>query len=353
VAGALTRANFLYLLPAIAVFFCGVWLRSMRWRVLLGPALRAENMPLPPTVRLFQVLVVGFTVNNVLPARLGELARAYLLWHRERIEPGATIATIVLERVLDGLTLLTFAGLAALVVPFPPELRQAAWATAAIFLTATVGLVAFMLWPAPFVALAMRVFHFLPERFARLGEHLVLSFVDGLAVLRHGRSLAAVLALSLAAWLAEASMYYVIMLGFPFPARPEAALLGAAAANIGTMIPSSPGYVGTFDLPLQLVLTQVFGVAAAEATSYTLVLHAALVLPVVLLGAFFLWQDWRSTDEEAAGGLLTGLKAMRSAGTGVGAASGPRPTEAAGGGARAADDADRATVGGSSRSTER
>jgi glycosyltransferase 2 family protein len=302
-------------LPAVAVFFGGVWLRSLRWRVLLRPALRTERMTVPHSSRLFEVLVVGFTVNNVLPARLGELARAYMLWHRERIEPGVTIATIILERVLDGLTLLVFAGLAALVVPFPTELQRAAWATAALFLIATVGLVAFLARPAPFVALGIRVFRLLPERFALLGERLVLAFVDGLAVLRDPRSLVTVLGLSLSAWLAEATMYFVIMLGFPFPARPEAALLGAAAANIGTMIPSSPGYVGTFDLPLQLVLTQVFGVSLPEATSYTLVLHAALVVPVVLLGAFFIWRDWRNADETTRGrGLLGGLQAMRTGG---------------------------------------
>ena len=100
------------------------------------------------------------------------------------------------------------------------------------------------------MALAIRVLRLLPARFADLGERLVHSFVDGLAILRQGHALAAVLGLSLLAWLAEATMYYVIMLGFPFPARPEAALLGASAANFGAMIPSSPGYLGTFDLPL-------------------------------------------------------------------------------------------------------
>lgn len=107
-------------------------------------------------------------------------------------------------------------------------------------------------------------------------------------------------------------MYYVVMLGFPFPARPEAALLGASAANFGAMIPSSPGYVGTFDLPLQIVLTEVFAVSLAQATSYTLVLHAALVVPVVLLGLFFLWQE-RSVSGQpsgASGGLLSELAAL-------------------------------------------
>jgi uncharacterized membrane protein YbhN (UPF0104 family) len=141
---------------------------------------------------------------------------------------------------------------------------------------------------------------------------LVVKFVEGLAALRQGRTLVAVLALSIAAWLAEATMYYVIMLGFPFPAQPAAALLGAAAANIGTMIPSSPGYVGTFDLPLQIVLTEVFGVPLAQATSYTLVLHAALVVPVVALGLFFLARDWRGAEgEPGVAGLFAALRDMR------------------------------------------
>jgi uncharacterized membrane protein YbhN (UPF0104 family) len=303
-------------LPALAVYFVGVWLRSVRWLLLLRPAVPAEVRPQLHVGRLFRVLVIGFTVNNLLPARLGELARAYLLWHRERVEPGATLATIVLERVLDGLTLCAFAGLAALLVPFPPQLQQAAWVTAGIFLLATVGLVGLLVWPTPFVALAGRLLNLLPPQLAAFGVRLVVKFVQGLAVLRQGRTLVAVLALSLAAWLAEATMYYVIMLGFPFAARPAAALLGAAAANIGTMIPSSPGYVGTFDLPLQIVLTEVFGVPLAQATSYTLVLHAALVVPVVALGLFFLWQDWRGDDGEGggptgAGGLFAALRDMR------------------------------------------
>lgn len=303
---ALGEANFLYVLPALGAFFVGVWLRSARWRLLLAPALAAttpaaHDPTVPPTSRLFRVLVIGFTVNNLLPARLGELARAYLLWRQERIEPGTTIATIVLERVLDGLTLCAFAGLAALVVPFPPRLQQAAWLTAALFLSAVAVLAACMAWPGPLVGLAHRVLALLPARFATLGERLVRTFIEGLAVLRQGRALGGALGLSAVAWLAEASMYYIIMLGFPFPARPEAALLGAAAANIGTMIPSSPGYVGTFDLPLQIVLTEVFHVSLAQATSYTLVLHAALVVPVVVLGLLFLWQASTRPASDGAG----------------------------------------------------
>jgi uncharacterized protein (TIRG00374 family) len=293
---ALRQVNPVFIGPALVVFFGGVWLRSLRWRLLLRPALGPAQRARLGAWPLFRVLIIGLTVNNLLPARLGELARAYLLWREQRVEPGATVATIVLERVLDGLTLVLFAGLAALLVPFPDQLQRAAVIAGAVFLTAAFGLVLFLLVPAPFLRLARAVLHWLPPRLAYLGERLLQTFVEGLGVLRQGRALAAVLALSILAWTAEATMYFLIMLGFPFGGHFAAALLGTAAANIGTMVPSSPGYVGTFDLPLQLVLVEVFHVARADATSYTLVVHAALVLPVIALGLVLLWQDWRQAE---------------------------------------------------------
>ena len=255
-------------------------------------------------------------MNNVLPARLGELARAYMLWHRERIEPGVTIATIILERVLDGLTLLVFAGRAALVVPFPTELQRAAWATAALFdrhhgagrfpgSTRAVRGPGHPHLPAP------------AERFALLGERLVLCFVDGLAVLRDPRSLVTVLGLSLSAWLAEATMYFVIMLGFPFPARSGG---GAARRGRGEHRdddPLVPGYVGTFDLPLQSLSPRSLASpcprrrATRSSSTPRLSSHrpAGGILHLARLA-----QRGRGRRGDGRGSLLGGLQAMRSGG---------------------------------------
>jgi hypothetical protein len=87
------------------------------------------------------------------------------------------------------------------------------------------------------------------------------------------------------------------MLGFGLGSGPASALLGMAAANLGTMVPSSPGFVGTFDLPLQAVLTDMFRVDAAAATSYTIVVHSALILPVVVVGLVLLWREGLSLGE--------------------------------------------------------
>jgi uncharacterized membrane protein YbhN (UPF0104 family) len=127
----------------------------------------------------------------------------------------------------------------------------------------------------------------LQPRVLRLAE----GFLSGLAILRSGRRVGSVLGLSILAWGCEAAMYFIIMLGFGLGTGPAAALLGMAAANLGTMVPSSPGFVGTFDVPLQAVLTEMFQVEPSAATSYTIVVHAALILPVVLVGLGMLWRE--------------------------------------------------------------
>jgi uncharacterized membrane protein YbhN (UPF0104 family) len=109
--------------------------------------------------------------------------------------------------------------------------------------------------------------------------------------MRDRRLLASAMALSVAAWLVEASMYFLIGLAFPLGVSPLAALLAVGVANLGALIPAAPGYIGTFDAPLVALLTGVFGVSQTDAFGYTLLVHAALLVPVVLLGLLFIWHE--------------------------------------------------------------
>jgi hypothetical protein len=130
----------------------------------------------------------------------------------------------------------------------------------------------------------------LPEALRDKINRIIGAFLDGLAVLRSPKDVFSVFALSIVIWLFEASMYYIIMLGFDFRQPFYVLLLATAAANLFTIAPSTPGYVGVFDFPVRATLTA-FGVAESVAISYTLVLHAALWVPVTLLGVFFLWRE--------------------------------------------------------------
>ena len=149
------------------------------------------------------------------------------------------------------------------------------------------------------------MFRILPGNLGRRVGHLVETFLDGLAVLRSPADVLLVFVMSLVIWMFEAGMYYMIMLGFGFRQPFYVLMLATAAANLFTIAPSTPGYVGVFDFPVRATLTA-FGVAESLAISYTLVLHAALWLPVTLLGLYYLWRE----------GLTLGWLQKRSTGSG-------------------------------------
>ena len=112
IADNLRVANYFYIVPAIILYFISVWFRTLRWQLLLAPM---KNVPVR---RLYPVVIVGYMANNLLPVRLGELVRSYYLGHREGVSKSAGLATILVERVFDGLTLLFFLFLSSLALPF-------------------------------------------------------------------------------------------------------------------------------------------------------------------------------------------------------------------------------------------
>jgi len=127
------------------------------------------------------------------------------------------------------------------------------------------------------------------ETFRARATALTRALLDGLGVLRSPTDSLAVYALSILAWLFETGMYVVLAWGFNIFLPLPVFLVACAFANLVTIAPSTPGYVGVFDAPIVYVLT-LFGIELNLATSYTLVLHAALIVPVTLLGFFYLWR---------------------------------------------------------------
>ncbi|MCL4395308.1 MAG: flippase-like domain-containing protein [Chloroflexi bacterium] len=283
VGRAIASANYVYAIPALIAYFLGVAVRAVRWRLLLQPIKSLSAR------KLFPVVVIGYMANDVLPARMGELVRVYVLGRDEGISKTAGLATVFVERVFDGLTMLLFIAVVALFVPLGAGLEN-------VVRIAGIVLVAMMLSALAIAASPRRarglVAVFLPIVPAAARPR-VISFVDrfleGLAVLQSGRAMLVIFALSILAWLFEATMYYVLGAGFALGTGPQAFLLTTAVANLGTMVPSSPGYVGTFEALAVFTLGR-FGVASDLALSYTVALHAVLLVPITLLGFFYMWR---------------------------------------------------------------
>jgi len=282
---ALQQAQYIYLFPALALYFIGVGVRAARWHFLLRPIK-------PISARaLFPPVVIGYMANDILPARMGELVRAYVLGRQENVSKAATLVTIIVERIFDGLAMLTFivAGTVALNLA-DEELNARLRLVGALFIAAILAFALLAGMPRRVERLAHFFIQRLPtETFRARATALTRALLDGLGVLRSPTDSLAVYALSILAWLFETGMYVVLAWGFNIFLPLPVFLVACAFANLVTIAPSTPGYVGVFDAPIVYVLT-LFGIELNLATSYTLVLHAALIVPVTLLGFFYLWR---------------------------------------------------------------
>ena len=289
---SLRTADYWWLIPSVVVYFLAVWARTWRWDYLLRP------MKQIPLHRLFPIVVIGYMGNNVYPFRAGELLRAYILRQQEGVAMSSSLATIVVERVFDGLVMLLFVFVALPFAPLPSDsIRLVVILGSAVFLGALLVFFAVAAVPARFMALAeWFANHFLPARFRVPILDFSQRFIVGLAALRSGRGLLMIFLISVVIWLLEAVKYWFVMHAFDFTVSFFALMLMNGVVNLATTLPSAPGYIGTFDGPGIAVLT-LYGVDPAIAAAYTLTLHAALWLPITLLGIYYMvrielgWDD--------------------------------------------------------------
>jgi uncharacterized protein (TIRG00374 family) len=289
---AIRTASYWWIIPGVVVYFFGVWARTWRWHYMLRP-IKAVSL-----VRLFPVVVIGYMGNNVYPARAGELIRAYVLRKKEAVSISASLATIIVERIFDGVIMLLFVFVSLPLTPMPEELQRVVVLFSLLFFGALA--VFFVIAASPARSQAVYnwfIARLVPPRFQDLALGLLDRFMDGLHCLRSGRDVLMIFVTSLVIWLAETVKYWFVMHSFDFSVPFYVLMLMNGVVNLATTIPSAPGYVGTFDAPGIEVLEQ-FGVARAVATSYTLVLHAALWLPITLLGFYYMgresisWEDF-------------------------------------------------------------
>ncbi|MCJ7678973.1 MAG: flippase-like domain-containing protein [Anaerolineales bacterium] len=298
------QAEFLWLLPGVAVYFLAVLARAWRWHYLLRPL-----KPIS-TRTMFPIVCIGYMGNNIYPARAGELLRAYVLRRQQAIPISASLATILVERVFDGVVMLGFvflnlgelSGLTGY-SGFIGSIQQVAVWGAVVFLAAVVTFLVMAARPAWSArVLGWFVDRLIPQRTRAAVHGFIDRFLGGLASLRSPADVAMVFVTSVVIWLLETGKYWFLMHAFPFQVSFFALMLMNGIVNLTTTLPSAPGYVGTFDAPGIALLTS-YGVVPEVAAAYTLVLHGALWLPITLLGAFYFAREslsWTKVQAEVA-----------------------------------------------------
>ena len=317
ISDVLTEANYLYVAPSLAFYFVAVWFRSERWKFLLRPLIGV------PQKSIYSVVVVGYMANNLIPVRIGEVVRSYYLSLRESCSAPAAFGTVAVERATDVLALLFFLAAAGLMGTVGVERAVGDISSDVPGGAAMLAMVALLPFLSVFGAILVistasrtTVLGWIDRFMFMLGRGLrdrLLGIADrlieGLTVVSSPSDMAKVFAWSIPVWASEATMYYLIAIGFDlrpiFDSQVEfiaAILVFTAAANLAGVLPSTAGSWGPFDFFGAAALVAL-GIGQEVAAAYALTVHVVLWLPPTVVGAVLLVMDGNSLS-----GLMKGAK---------------------------------------------
>lgn len=283
VAESLRNANYLGFAAVMAITLFAFWVRAIRWRLLL-PVDRAVA-----SGSLFSATMIGFMANNVLPFRLGEFVRPWVLARREKLSKSMALATIVVERAIDMLTLLAIFGAALLVSPIAENTPagRLVQGGARILLVLAVALTLFVVVAERNRGFARALLGLCPAGLRDRASRLLDRFLDGFALFRDLGRLVQVFVLSFAMFLSFAVALWITgwSLGIALPWY--AGLVMLVVTAIGIMVPAAPGYVGTLNVACTAGLA-LYGVGKTPASAYGWFYFFSQWLPITAVGLWFL-----------------------------------------------------------------
>jgi len=288
VGRSFATADYRWVPAMVIVGIYVLYVRSQRWRLLLTQATGSE-LPMGP---IFSANAIGFMANMLLPLRAGEIARPLLLSRRTGIALATVLATAVLERLLDLFALVCFAMWVVSASSVPPEVTAALWSAGAIMLVAVATLVAVHFQRARLLPIIDRAWGVLPAAMAERIVHMEHVFLDGLATIGNAAVLLRAVAWSFYIWILIAVGFALgfLMTGIDVP------LLGGGITvmtlvALAVAAPAAPGFVGTFQFACKIALGQIYGVAAATALGYSIIVHVTQFSTQVVIGLVYLVRE--------------------------------------------------------------
>jgi uncharacterized protein (TIRG00374 family) len=290
VLARLGATNWALLAVSVVLNVFSVWIRAWRWYYLFPPGSHPTH--------LFNAVMIGYMANNLLPLRAGELARVYIAArHGPRF--WTTVATLVVERVLDGLAVgLMLAGL-FLTLPMPPEVRWPALAFLAVDALGLITLAVIAVAPGACAATIRALAHRWP-RLERWLLDVLGTMSEGLRGVRSRRHLLPIAVSSAGIWIVLAVAVWAGLRATHLVLPLAASWAVLAFMGLGVSVPSSPGYVGVIQAATVLALA-LFAVPRAEAFAFSLIFHAAQYFPVTVYGLILLLVEQVSLSEAARG----------------------------------------------------
>lgn len=285
----LREVDVLLALASVIVATLTFPLRARRWRPILAPI-----MPNLPFGVLWRPTAIGMMANNILPARAGELVRAYMLSRETAVPFSAGFASLVVDRVFDGVLIILLMVLAMLDPAFPGSREIAGQPASNVAGTGVVALVlvvsalyTIVVFPDRLIGLYELVVRRVAPRLEERGRVMLRSFAEGLSVLRHPQRFASVLFWALLHWLTNALAFWIMFGAVGLEAPFSAALFVQGLIVLGVAVPSSPGFFGPWELAAIAGLT-LYGVSDNLAAAWAIGFHVLSLIPITVIGLYYL-----------------------------------------------------------------
>ena len=283
VGDAFSEVTWGWVLLAALPFAAGLWVRALRWRIVLRSSVELG------AAEATSLVVIGYAANNLLPVRAGEVVRAVLVERATGAARMLVLGTIVVERIFDGLVLALFLAVALTLEGSNDTLRLLALLASFGFIALTLVLAWLAAAPRQAAAWLIGMLRLVPTRIRPRARVWLGSFLGGLGQLRGVRAWSLVAGTTALSWGLEAASYWLVGEAFGLGLDPWLYLGVAGAANLAIAAPSTAGGIGPFEVFARETLV-VFGVSSAVGTAYALALHALILVPVVVIGLLLLWQ---------------------------------------------------------------
>lgn len=282
---ALKGANYLWLLPAFFFMLISHWLRAVRWRYFLQPIKEIQRHS------CFSALMIGYAANNILPLRLGEFLRAFAIGKSQNIPKSSAFATIIVERLIDLLSLLVLLASTVLFYPLPEMIKNSGYLIFALTVSAMVFLVFLMEKTDATINLLQKI---LPAKLFQFAQKVVRAFLQGFLVFKKSEHYFRIALYSVLVWALYAAVVYVSFFAFKLNEEYHltmfSSLVVLVIVTIGIMIPSSPGFVGTYHWFCMQSLA-LYGVSQSKALSFAVISHAMNTIPYTIIGLVYFWKE--------------------------------------------------------------
>jgi glycosyltransferase 2 family protein len=277
------QANLFFLSMALLSVMFGYSCRVQRWRIMLmqdNETLQWKNCVGP--------LVASVAANNVLPLRAGDILRAFYFNKKLGVTASTSLTTLFLERLLDLLMVISFLGFS--VVYFKIDSNHLIGLGGRFFITSGILILIILLFPNVFKPIILNVFNRIEKIFPVVGKKIVDQIHKIFDILEYAsgkKVMSQLIIWSFLAWINEGMVFWFVAISLSSISHPLGAWIALPIGTLATVIPSMPGYVGTFDFFTAHAMSAI-GNTMPSSIAYALLIHALLWLPLTLLGGIYL-----------------------------------------------------------------